>query len=303
MDSSGSLERHIYNETQENEHSRLRTALSVLLCVLSIILMCSFIILMVIRSIGVGHIIRSINVVEIIEETNIGLHPSYIVDQINELYFVDVEVSLYDIEEFIRREAVANELDNIVNAYAMAFMFGNHDYYITVDEIVDIARRLEPELYESFGYRLAEEDLGLLTITLDDMIDFDVLSIEGIMEELNVDLTVPLVLISPVLIWVVGIVTTALLVFIFLLKRKTPISASLAVGIPITLAGLLTLITGLVIGFNPTILGDTSLQFVRLVERPIHLMTRYGLIFTAVGATILIVTYILKRVTQRTESR
>ena len=303
MDSSGSLERHIYNETQENEHSRLRTALSVLLCVLSIILMCSFIILMVIRSIGVGHIIRSINVVEIIEETNIGLHPSYIVDQINELYFVDVEVSLYDIEEFIRREAVANELDNIVNAYAMAFMFGNHDYHITVDEIVDIARRLEPELYESFGYRLAEEDLGLLTITLDDMIDFDVLSIEGIMEELNVDLTVPLVLISPVLIWVVGIVTTALLVFIFLLKRKTPISASLAVGIPITLAGLLTLITGLVIGFNPTILGDTSLQFVRLVERPIHLMTRYGLIFTAVGATILIVTYILKRVTQRTESR
>jgi len=301
MDISHSLDPDDPDEMQEDRYSRLGAVFSVLLCVLAVILMCSFIILMVIRSIGVGHIIRNINIVEIIEETTIGLHPDYIVDQINELHFSGVEVSLYDIEEFIKREAVTNELDKVVNAYAMAFMLGNLDYHISMDEILDIARRLEPELYDFFGYSLAEEDLGFLVETLDDMIEFDTLSIDSIMGDFDVDLTVPLVLISPILIWAVGIVTAATLLFIFLRKRKEPVNAYFAVGIPITLSGSITSMTGLVVGTNPTMLGNTSLQFVRLVERPIHLATLYGLTFFAAGVTMLVVTYIVKRVTRGEE--
>jgi len=303
MDSSHSLDPYIPNETQEDRYSRLRAALSVLLCVLAVILLFVFIGLMVIRSTGVGHIIRHIDFVGVFEESTVGIQPSHIVYQINELPFSDVELTLYDIEEFIKLEAVTDELDDIISTYAMAFTRGNLDYSISAEEVIAIARRLEPELYDFFGYRLAEEDLDDLVMTLDDIVDFDALSVDGIivsvMEEFDFDLTVPLVLISPVIVWIAGFVTIALLAFIFFRKRKNPISASIAVGIPVALTGSITLLTGVVIGTNPTMLGNTSLQFVKIVERPIDLATRYGLAFTVAGAAIIIVAYVFKKVAQR----
>ena len=299
MENPINLDSDSSNETQEDRYSRLNAVLSVLLCVFAVILTCCFIVLMVIRSMGVGHIIRHINVIGAIEETSVGFQPNSIVDQINAFSLSDFEVSLYDIEEFIKLEAVTDELDNVIDAYALAFTMGNLDYHISTDEVIAIARRLEPELYDFFGYRLAEEDLEFLVLTLDDMIDFTALSIDGIMEDYDVDLTVPLVLISPALIWVVGIVITGLLAFIFIRKRKDPISASFAVGIPVTISGSLVFLTGLVVGSNPTMLGDTSLVFVRMVEHPIYLATRYGLFFTAAGVLILIGVFIFKKVAQR----
>jgi hypothetical protein len=289
--------------TQENTYKAPNAVLSVLLCVFAVVFICVFIVLTVVRSLGVGHIIRHTDIVEIIEESTIGFHPEQIVDQINELPISDVDVSLEDIEEFIKLEVVTNELDNILDAYAMAFIMGNFDHQITADDIVDIARRLEPELYDVFGYRLEEEDLEFLAAALDEVIEFDTLSIYSIMEEFDADLTVPFLLISPALVWAVGIAAAVLLVIIFLRKRKSPVDASLAVGIPIALSGLMIFLTGLVIGSNPTMLGNSSLQFVRLVEYPIQLATRYGMVFTAVGVAIIVVAFIFKSVAPRTDVR
>ena len=274
----------------------LNVALSVLLCILAVLLMCSFIALMIVRTVGVGHVIRNTNIVDAIEVADVGINPSQIVEQINELHFTDATLSLYDVEEFIRKEAVTDELNNILDAYAMAFVLGNHDHRITKDDIIAIARRLEPEINEFFGHQLTEGDFDFLDITLDEIIDFNVLSIDGIMQEFDVDLSLPLILLSPALIWGVSLLSVALLAVIFLRKRKDPISASVAVGIPIAIAGLPPLIIGLYIWFNPTISGTISLQIVKLIDYPAQLATQYGIAFTAVGAAIIIAMLVLKRV-------
>jgi len=286
-------------------YSKLNAILSVFLCVLAVIMICGFLVLMVVRSMGVGHVIRNTSIVGMIEETTVGINPASIVDQINELPFNEAVLNLYDVEDFLRLEAVSDELAGIVDAYATAFMLGNHDYHITKEDVITIARNLEPEINEFFSHRLTEEDFDFLAVILDDIIEFETLSIDVIMEDFDVDLTIPLVIISPVLIWVAGILSLVLLAGIFLRKflrsGKNPVDASLAVGIPIAISGFLALIFGLVAGANPTILGNTSLQFVRLVERPIDLITQYGLLVTVVGLIIIVAVILIKKLKRKTD--
>ena len=286
----------ISDERKASLFHMLSVALSVLLYTLAVLFMCCFIVLMIVRTVGVGHVIRNTNIVDAIEVADVGINPTQIVEQINELPFTDSLLSLYDVEEFIRKEAVTDELNTILDGYAMAFVIGNHDHRVTKDDIIAIARRLEPEINEFFGHRLTEDDFDFLDITLDEIIDFNVLSIDGIMQEFDVDLTLPLILISPALLWVISLISVALLAVIFLRKRKDPIRASVAVGIPIAIAGLPPLIIGLFIWFNPTISGTISYQIVKLIDYPAQLATRYGLAFIAAGAVIIIAALVLKRV-------
>jgi len=240
--------------------------------------------------------------VEIIEDASLGEHTYYIVDQINGLPFSDVEVDLHDVEEFIKRKAVTDEIDIIIDGYTMAFVFGNLDHHVTTEDVVKLARRLEPEFYDFFGHRLTEEDFEYLAMTLDDILDFDSLSIDGIMQDFDIDrslVTIPIVLLSPVLIWSVGLLSVALLVLIVILRRRNIADAFLSVGIPIALSGIIAFIAGLFIGSNTEMLGDTAQRFTRFIEDPVYLITQYGFAFAAVGVTISLVAFVFKYVAPR----
>jgi len=299
MDNSRRFYPDNYNEMQADTHKAPNAVLSVVLCVLAVFLMFIFIVLMVVRSLGVGHIIRHTDIMEIIEVSTVGFHPEDIVDQINELPFSDFEVSIRDIEEFIKHEAVTGELESILDAYAMAFILGNLDHHLTADDIVDIARTLEPEIHEFFDHRLTEEDFDVLAVTLDDIVDFSSLSIDVIMEEVDVDLTVPFILISPALIWVVGILSAALLVIIFLRRRRNPADASLAVGIPVLVTGIIAIIAGFLIRASTADLGGAFLDFPGLIEAPAQSMSQYGFVFAGVGAAIIVIAYIFMSIAPR----
>ena len=275
--------------------------LSVLLCVFAFFFMLIFIILAVVRSLGVGHIIRNTDIVGILEEATVGEHTYYIVDQINGLPFNDVEVTLHDIEAFIQREAVTDELDVILDGYTTALILGNLDHHVTTEDIVNMARNLEQEFYELFDHRLTEDDYEHLAMTLDDIMDFSSLSIDGIMQDFDVDVTIPMILLSPVLIWSVAIVSIALLVLIFIQRRKNIADASLFTGIPIAFSGVVAFFAGLFLGARPEVLGDMAQRFARFIEDPVRLVTQYGFAFAAVGVTVIIVAFIFRSVAPRTD--
>jgi len=289
-----------YTQRQyRDEYEKPNAFLSALLYIVTIVSICAFIGLSVLRSLGVGHVIRNTDILSILEDAAVGEHTYYIVDQVNGLHFNNNEVTLEDINDFIQSEAVSDEIGSIIDDYANAFILGNPDHHITTDDIVSIARNLEPELYEFFDHRMTDEDFEHLASTMDDILDFDSLNVSGLMEDLDVDLSVPLILISPMLIWSVGILCVLLLAAIFILRRGNPADAALAVGIPIAFSGLIIFVAGVYIGAYPEALGETAQRFARYLEDPAHLLSQQGFTYAAVGVTIIIISFMAGKVAQR----
>lgn len=287
-----------YEDIQEYE--KPNAFLSFLLYFLAIIALCFFIGLLVFRSTGVGHVIRSTNIYFLLEQATDEEHVYYIVNQVNGLHFHDQQIDLVDVSEFLQRESVSDEIGVIVDGYAVAFIMGNHDHHVTTEDIVQMARNLEPDFYELFDYKMTEADIEHLAQTLDDVLDFDTLSVGGIMEDFDVDLTVPLVLISPVLLWAVGLFCALLLFLIFFIRRKDLTEAFLAVGITLAAAGLLTFIGGLIASMLSESMTSPIFVFsLSLYLGPVsHLIMQNGFVFSAIGVLFIVVT-LLYRTAQR----
>jgi len=277
--------------------------ISILLSVIAVISICAFTVLLVIRSLGVGHIIRNTDILGILEDASMGEHSYYIVDQINGLPFSETEVTLYDIEEFIKREPVTDEINRIVDGYTTAFILGNLDHHVTQNDVVVAARNIEPELHDFFDHRMTEDDFHYLAQTLDDILDFRSLSIEGLMLDFDVDMTIPLILLSPVLLWAVGVFSALLLAIIFLLRKRNIPIASLSVGIPIAVSGLISFVAGLYAAANPEVLGEAAIRFSRFIEDPVQLLTQYGMILAIAGVVIIIASLVIKIVVGRSGSK
>jgi len=261
--------------------------------------LCAFIGLLVLRTLGVGHIIRNTDIIYYMEDALVDEHTYYIVDQVNNLPFNNNEVTLEDVEDFIKNEAVSNEIGSIVDGYANAFIMGNHDHHVTTDDIVEMARNLEPEFRDFFDHRMTDSDFDQLAMTLDDILDFDSLTVNGLMEDFDVDLSIPLILISPTLLWSVGILCLLLLATIYVIRKGNPADASLAVGIALTISGLIAFVGGVFVGANPGVLGETAERYYWYLEEPAHQVSQFGFAFAAVGALIIIISIMYSKVAQR----
>jgi len=284
-------------------YTKPNSVLSGLLYFLTILSLCFFIALMVLRSTGVAHIIRSTDVYGLLlSATDSEDYQYYIEHQINSLHFNEQELELFDVAVFIQRETVSNEIGGIVDEYATALVLGNLDHHVTTDDIIRVARNLEPDLNELFDHRMTDADYEHLAATLDDIMDFDSLSVSGLMEDLDMDLTIPFTIISPVLFWSVGGLCLLLLIIIFIIRKHNTAEASLAVGIPITISGLLAFLAGTLISAYPGVLCSAAQRFSNYLDRPVYLLTQYGFIFAAIGVLIIFVSFLF-RVTQKNQTR
>ena len=266
----------------------------------AIMFMGIFIILMIIRSLGVGHIIRNTHIVGIIEEASVGEHSYYILEQINGMPFNNGNITHEFIESFLQAEPVTAELGKIIDNYAIAFSLGNYHHHVTQEEIVDMATNLNYEMNLFFTNNLTHEDFEALAQTLDDILDFNSLTVEYIMEDFDVDLTVPLLLISPISLMIAGVVSLLLLLLIFLQRRRKIADAILAVGIPVAVTGVITFLAGVWLGTTPSIFAGILQRFAVLLELPIQMTTRYGIIFLAVGLGIMLISFVLRAIKPKT---
>jgi len=268
--------------------------LSAVLCILAIFTTLVFIILLALRAGNIGYIIRNaeIDFSGIMNDTEMS---HYIVNQINGLDFHDSEVNFYDIEEFLMTDAVSDELGVVIGGFAKAFTEGNLDHHLTVDDIADIAKSLEPELEDLFGHKITEEQYLHIAETLDDIVDFSSYTVGGIMEDVvEVDMAIPFIFFSPYLLWGTGILCILLLLIIFFRRRAYIADALLAVGIPIIIPGSICLLLAFYAGSYPQTFGETFVSLSRFLSGPIQLVMQYGLSFAIAGAAIILISLVFR---------
>ena len=279
----------------QNTQKKPSVILSAIFGICAILGICLFTVLLVLRSFGVGHVIRNTDILGILEDFSTGEHAYYIIDQVNGLPFSETEVTLYDIEEFIKREHVTDELERLVGGYATALMFGNLSHHVTVDDIIIAARNIEPELHDFFDHRMTDDDFYRLAQTLDDILDFDSLSLEGIIMDLDMEMSpLPLILLSPVFLWVVGLLSAGFLLVLFLQRKSNIAAAFLSIGIPVTLSGAISFGTATYIVTQLGVEESTLARFSRFLEEPVQLLSQLGLIVAAVGMAVMIISLVVR---------
>ena len=254
------------------------------------ILTCVFIVLLVLRVGNVANVIRNTEITEILYETEISY---YILNQLNTLPFNDSWIELSDVENFIRSDAVSNEIGNVAEAYVNAIIEGNLDYYPTSGDIVLIVQNLEPELHQLFDHQMTDADYEHLAVILDDIIDFEGISVGYIVEDVGIDMKLLRLAVSPVLLWGAGILCAITILFTFLLQWRRIPDAFLFTGVPIMLSGLLCYAAGAILAFYPYLLGDTVFRLSRFAAGLTPLIIRHGIAFAVAGVLIIVVSRVL----------
>lgn len=267
--------------------------LSAVLCLMMFLFTCAFALLLALRAGNVATIIRNTDFLEILDGTEFS---HYIVHQLNGLPFHDAEISFSDVEDFIKSDAVSGEIGGLVDGYARAFAEGNLYYHITSDDILGIVRNLEPEFNDLFDHNLTEAEIENFARTLDDILDLSGLSVGDLLYELEINTTVPYLIISSYLLWGAGILCATTLIVTFIHHRRRVSDAFIYAGIPIMLSGLLCLTVGVIFISYPEILGDTLHGIARITGGLAYLVRRYGIILTTTGIVFIAVHILVKPV-------
>jgi len=258
--------------------------------------MCTFIVLFVLRSANVANIIRNTDITWVLEETGVS---DEIVDRLNELPFLDTELDISDVEEFIKNSAVSDEIGSIADGYIKAFAEGNLDHHLTSADVIGIARSLEPEFSDLFDYNVTEEQYEEIARALDDIVDFQELSVGNIMDEMDID-PAPYIFISSYLLWGVGVLCVVFLLIIYLRRWRNMPDALRAVGTPIALTGLISFAAGMWLGSFPGSPGNALYIASKFLGGPAHLIMQHGIAFIAVGVLIILTSFIVSAIFPKT---
>ena len=274
-----------------HEKRFVRGILSVLLSVLLFLLTCVFIIMILLRSVNVAESIRNTDLNELLDETEIA---HYIISQIYSLPFNNAWIELEYVVDFLQTEAVSNEIDNIVAGYINALNNNDLDYHLTENTVLGIVRNLEPEFRYLLNHYMTEEDNIILTRTLDDIFDFNGMTVSGISYDAGFNVIVPRLLFSPYMIWVVGVLIVLTMCYIFLHNTRMIEKAFLQNGIPITLSGLMYLTPGVLFGIFPDQMSGRLRTLSLMSASVTHLLIRCGIILTTIGVAFILVYLVMR---------
>jgi len=266
--------------------------LSIILSVLFFVITCVFTALLLLRANNAVIILRNTDITDLLEDTEIAY---YLVSQLNSLPFNDTEIELSDIEDFIKTDAVSDEIGNVLAVYMRALDRGDLEFHLTTEDVLDIVQNLEPEFSDMFDHRMTEADKMILTRTLDDILDFDGLTVAGIIYDAGLSTIVPRLLLSSYVLWGTGILLLMILSLIFLLNYTTIHKAFLLSGIPIALTGILYLAAGLMFD---TFTGQTSGRLSalsKLAVGVVHLLIRHGTVLLAIGAAFIVICLVVRQ--------
>ena len=274
----------------------VRSILSALLSILLFVLVCIFTALLFIRVGNVAVIIRNTDITGVLEDTELAY---YMVSQLNSLPFNNSWVEIYDVGDFLKTEAVSDEIGAIFRTYVRALDRNDLEYHLTTDAVLDIVTNLEPEFTFLFNHHMTEADNIILTRTLDDVLDFRGLTVSGIIYDVSAGRIVPRLLLSPYMLWALGILIALTLCFIFLHNSGMIKKAFKHSGIPFALSGFLYLLTGIIFGPYAEMLSGRLRTLSNLITGAMHLPIRSGLVLSAIGVILIAVGILIKQKKQR----
>jgi hypothetical protein len=233
----------------------------------------------------------------ILEESGLG---EEIIREINADTNSNIVVDIYDIEEFLRRSAVSEQLGAIIEGYIRALSEGNLNYSITSREVASVLRSIAPDIQDQFGYSLTRENVDAIVNSLDEHIDLRELRVDNLLRTADLDITVPFLIFSVYPLIIVGILCTLVIFNIFLLHRRRVRTAFIAAGIPIMLSGLLFTSTGFLLSILPGWLGSIETQNMGTITVGIaRLIMLHGSVCFAVGVVSLVAFFVLRNVGNR----
>jgi hypothetical protein len=271
-----------------------RVVLSIVFGILGFAFICVFIILTVLRPGNFTAIIERMDVTWILEETGLG---DEIIRGINESAGFDRTVDIFDIEEFLRRDAVSGEVGRVAERYVRAITEGDLGYHMTARDIASFVRAIAPDIRDQFDHRLTNEDFDMIVNTLEDHVDLREFRVGTLIEAAEIDVSLPFALFSIYPLIIIGILCALIIFDIFLLHRKRIRSAFLAAGIPIALAGLLFIAASLLFGAFPSLLGTGPLsEITRFTGGIAFLLLIRGLICFIAGILFIVVNIIINGV-------
>jgi len=283
---------HRYN----NKPAKPNKLLTVILGILATFFLCFLIVLAVLHSMSIAPIvqdvIQEIPIAGLIEDFDYN-NEFYVWYQVNGLSFNERRISYYDIEMFVKNETVSEEIGLVLDGYFRALAAGNLDHHITTDDVIGIAKNIRPELNEFFDHQMTDEDIERLAITMDDILDFNAMSIGGLLEDFDIELPVPRFLISTGLVFVVAVICLILLAIIVLLRRYNLPDGFTAAGIPVVLSGLIMFVSGLWLdAFSGSLSRSVHPLAVHLGD-PAGYMMQYGFVFAGSGVLIIVISIMI----------
>jgi len=265
--------------------------LSFLLSIIAYALICAFVALLAARPSNIPELIQGTDVVWIMEE--IGLD-DIILQQVNDTFINDLSIDIYDIEQFLKRSNVADELGKAADGYIKALTEGNTGYYLSSREIVSFLKAVAPDIRDQFDYKLTDDDFDLIIESLEEQVDLKEFRVEKILQDVNIDITVPGVVFSVYPLIVTGILCALVLFDIFLLHRRRVEKGFLTAGVPVILAGMTYIAAGMLFGFFSNLLSSTALFMItRLAGGIAYMIFIYGLVCFSAGFLFLILYVII----------
>jgi len=270
--------------TESSLFTLVKAVLSVLLGFLAFASICVFIVLTVFRQNNIESFIKEIDLAWVIED--IGLQDD-IANVLNEIPDFHPVFDADGVDEFIKRDTVSNELNSIVDGYLNAFIEGDFDHHVTHDDIIDIAKNLEPEILDQFGIEMTEEDYRILSQALEDIEEFETLRIGNLFENENMDMAYFIHLYTFYPLVITGILCVIFLFNIYLVNWKSTTAALTAMGVPVLLAGLATLSGPAVILYSASFSEELA-TVLKYFEGPVNLFFQRGIAVAAVGAILIV---------------
>ena len=273
---------------------RVSILITILLSILLFLFTCAFIVLLVLRAGNSARILRNIDITGLFDETDLAYYIEY---QLHGLPFNNNEIWFYKVEYLLMSEAATDEIGGVIERYSRALARGDLDYYLTDDDILGILHNLEPELNILFEHQMTEADYEHFVSTLDDILDFRGLTVDGIfvdLEDFGINTTIPRLLLSSFLLWVAGILFTAALFVIFMYNRKRIAYAFLIAGIPVILSGLIYLTIGVIFSYYMELLSDALYSLTRFTDGLAYLFMWHGIVFAVLGLLSVVAYIILK---------
>jgi len=292
----GQFSRYPYSEKERQ--TKPKKSLSVFLCVLAVVFLCILVLLSVLHSTNIAPIVSDIlddvSIASIIEDFDYN-NEFYVWYQVNGLRFNERRISYYELELFFKNDAVSKEIGNVVNDYVRALAAGNMDFHMTAGDAERALLNIKPELGELFNHQMTNEDIESLAKTMDDIIDFNSLSIRGMMEEFDVELPVPRFLISTGLIWVIGIICIIILGIIVFLRRDNLPGGFIAAATPVVLSGVIMFIFGLFLDAFSESLSRTVHRMAIHLGDPAGHMIQFGFVFAGSGVLVIVVSMMIRK--------
>ena len=258
----------------------LKNLITVGLCILIFIFTCIFIALLIFRVGNTAVLLENTDISGILYDTEIAY---YMESQLNGLPFNNSYITLYEIEVFIKSEAVSNEIAGIAKRYTRELSAGNLDYHITAGDVFVLSQNLSPELFDLFGHQMTDADYRLFVRTLDDILDFRGLTIKGILEDLKISTATARLLLSPYPVWAAGILWILNILILCLFHKDNPEKTLLSAGIPVLVSGFIFLTAGVIPRFYPELISGTLGRFTGAAGGILLLAFRYGIVFSAAG--------------------